>query len=198
MIDNNTSTGTSTSARTTSSMHRRPRSVNRQPKPVDSLVRTILDIRRVAKVGAGAKRFTFSVCAVVGDPAKGIIGIGIKKGRDIHTAFSKAAKQAQKESFKLHLNKHTIHHQAMAKFCSSIIMLKPASSGTGIKGSELVQKICQSAGIQDIVAKMYGSRNAINATQAIVKCLKLIKPIRADYDDVQPESTVTEEVLAEI
>ncbi|MDL1970069.1 MAG: 30S ribosomal protein S5 [Candidatus Desulfofervidaceae bacterium] len=141
------------------------------------LIDKIVDIRRVAKVVKGGKRFKFSALAVVGD-GNGMVGYGLGKAHEVPDAIRKAVEKARKNMVKVPLKGTTIPHEMMAHFGAAKVFLKPASKGTGIKAGGAVRAIMEAAGIQDILTKCIGSRNPHNVVKAIINAFSKMKSAR--------------------
>jgi len=140
------------------------------------LIDKIVEIRRVAKVVKGGRRFKFSALAIVGD-GEGMVGYGLGKAHEVPDAIRKAIEKARKNMFKVPLKGSTIPHEVMAEFGAAKVFLKPASRGTGIKAGGAVRAIMEAAGVQDILTKCIGSRNPHNVIKAVINGLKEMKSI---------------------
>jgi small subunit ribosomal protein S5 len=136
-----------------------------------------IDIRRVTRVAAGGRRFTFSVAAVVGDH-KGRVGVGLGKGADTALSVEKAVREAKKHLIKIPLSPQmVIPHAAQGKFGSAIIKIFPAR-GSGIVAGSSARTVIELAGIKDICAKiMSGSKNKINIARATIVALERLSKI---------------------
>ena len=126
----------------------------------------VLSIRRVARVIAGGKRFTFSVCLVLGDK-KGSVGVGLAKAGGTSEAIEKATRDAKKNMIKVNTTKTmSIPHETRAKYCSGVVDLRPAP-GRGLIAGSAPRVVLALAGITDINAKIIsGSKNKINNARA--------------------------------
>ena len=158
---------------------RRSQSFGR-PKP--EFDQKILSIRRVTRVVAGGRRFSFSVALVAGD-RKGSIGLGLGKAGDTSLAINKAVRNAKKNMVRLKLTKTmSIPYEVSAKFSSSHVMIMP-NKGRGLVAGTVVHDIAKLAGIKDITAKIFsGSKNKLNNAKAVMEALsqissKYTKPI---------------------
>ncbi|MCD6214381.1 MAG: 30S ribosomal protein S5 [Candidatus Desulfofervidus sp.] len=140
------------------------------------LIDKIVEIRRVAKVVKGGRRFKFSALAIVGD-GEGMVGYGLGKAHEVPDAIKKAIEKARKNMFKVPLKGSTIPHEVMAEFGAAKVFLKPASRGTGIKAGGAVRAIMEAAGVKDILTKCIGSRNPHNVIKAVINGLKEMKSI---------------------
>ncbi|HBE03497.1 MAG TPA: 30S ribosomal protein S5 [Spirochaetia bacterium] len=137
----------------------------------------LVKLNRVAKVVKGGRRFSFAALMVVGDK-KGHVGIGYGKAKEVPDAIRKGIEDAKKNLVKINLKGKTIPHEVKAKFCKSIVWMKPASEGTGIIAGRAVRPLVEFAGIQNILTKAHGSHNTINTLKAALDCLRKLKNIR--------------------
>ncbi len=136
-----------------------------------------IDIRRVTRVAAGGRRFTFSVAAVVGDH-KGRVGVGLGKGSDTALSIEKAVREAKKHLIKVSLSPQMIiPHAVEGKFGSAIIKVFPAR-GSGVVAGSSARAVIELAGIKDICAKiMSGSKNKVNIARATIVALENLSKI---------------------
>lgn len=146
----------------------------RPQKPKSEFDQKIIDIARVTRVMKGGKRMSFRACVAVGD-RKGKVGIGLAKGADVTNAISKAAAQAQKHLIEVRAVKGTIPHEVKAKFKAAHVYLKPGKKGGGVIAGGVVRMMLELAGIEDIVAKMYGSKNKVNNSKAVIEAFKSLR-----------------------
>ena len=143
-----------------------------RPKP--EFDQKIINIRRVTRVVAGGRRFSFSVALIAGDK-KGSIGLGLGKAGDTALAINKALRNAKKNMVKLNLNKTmSIPHDLSAKFSSSCVMLKP-NKGRGLVAGSVIRDIVKLSGMKDITGKILSkSKNKLNNAKAVMLALSLI------------------------
>lgn len=132
----------------------------------------IIDIRRVTRVVAGGRRFSFSVSIVLGD-RKGRVGVGIGKATDTALAIEKASRSAKKNMITVAKTKNnSIAHEVSAKYCSSEVMMIPAQ-GRGLVAGSSVRTVLDLAGMTDVSAKILSrSKNKINNARAAIDALK--------------------------
>ena len=146
----------------------------------------ILDVRRVARVMAGGRRFSFRVTVVVGNK-NGKVGVGTAKGLDVTESVEKAVRQAKKNMIQVKMNEDTIPHDIAFKFKGAKIILKPAKKGTGIIAGGAVRVVCDMAGIRDISGKIIGrSSNMINNSLAAMGALKSLRLRKQKTTSEQP------------
>ncbi|MEK7627361.1 MAG: 30S ribosomal protein S5 [Patescibacteria group bacterium] len=143
---------------------------------------SLLEIRRVARVVAGGKRFRFRATVVVGD-RQGRVGVGSAKGVDVSGAVDKAVEKAKKRLTFVKIIKGTIPHEVRMKYGSASILLKPAVSGRGIIAGGAVRVVCSLAGIVDVVGKILGSSNKLNNARATIKALESFKLLKNNNAD---------------
>jgi small subunit ribosomal protein S5 len=133
-------------------------------------------IKRVTQVTKGRRKISFNVLSVVGN-REGIVGLGFGNANDIPTAISKSIADAKKNLIRVPLKEVTIPHEVTGKFKSAKVLLKPASSGTGIIAGLATKIILEFAGVQDVLTKRLGSRNVKNTAEATILALKNLKDI---------------------
>ena len=134
----------------------------------------MVEIRRVAKVVKGGRRFNFSALVVVGD-GNGRVGIGLGKANTVPAAITKGQERAKREMFDVPMRNTTIPHEVLGKFESSSVMLKPASEGTGVIAGGGVRAVMELAGVRDVLTKALGSTTSVNLVQATVDGLKQLR-----------------------
>jgi len=134
----------------------------------------VLNVRRVAKVIKGGRRFAFSALVVVGDK-KGNVGVALGKGREVSAAIAKALRRARKNMFYIPFYKTTIPYSVEAKHGASRVIIHSASKGTGVIAGGAVRSVMEVAGVKDILAKTIGSSNPQNVVKATVKALQKLR-----------------------
>ena len=161
-----------------------------RPKP--EFDQKIIDIRRVTRVVAGGRRFSFSVALVAGDK-KGCVGLGLGKAGDTALAISKALRNATKNMVKLKLTKTmSIPHELTAKFSSSYIKLLP-NKGRGIVAGSVIRDIIKLSGMKDVTGKILSnSKNKLNNAKAVLEALSQIS---TRYRKPIAETAVVAEVV---
>lgn len=150
-------------------------SSSRSRQPRSEYDQHMINIRRVARVVAGGRRFSFSVSIIIGNK-KGKVGVGVGKAGDTTLAIDKATRNAKKHLITVPLTKDgSIAHDVFAKYCASKISLMPAR-GRGLVAGSSVRPVLELAGISNIVAKVHsGSKNGLNNARATIEALKTLK-----------------------
>lgn len=144
-------------------------------------VEKVVHINRCAKVVKGGRRFSFSALVVIGDQ-KGRFGIGHGKAKEVPDAILKATQDAKKNLETVQLKNNTIPHPIVGKSDGGVVVLRPASPGTGVIAGAVVKAIAEVIGIQDILTKSQGSNNPhamVNATVAGLRKLRTAEQIAA-------------------
>ncbi len=153
----------------------RPRSRERaQREGASDLQDRVVEIRRVAKVVKGGRRFNFSALVVVGD-GQGRVGVGLGKANTVPAAIAKGQDRAKREMFDVPMRDTTIPHEIVGRFESSAVLLKPASEGTGVIAGGGVRAVMELAGVRDVLTKALGSTTSVNLVRATVEGLKSIR-----------------------
>jgi small subunit ribosomal protein S5 len=156
-----------------------------------NLEETVVQVRRVAKVVQGGRRFSIRALVVVGD-RNGHVGSGLGKATDYTEAIRKGVEDAKKNLIAVPLAGTTIPFMVKTRFGASEVMLKPAAPGTGVIAGGAIRAVMESAGIRDILTKSLGSTNAANTVHA---CLQALRELRsADEEAALRGKTVAEVV----
>jgi len=151
---------------------KRGRDRDRDRDDRDGLVDKLVHINRVAKVVKGGKRFGFAALVVVGDQ-KGRVGFGHGKAREVPEAIRKATDAAKRSMIRVNLRDgRTLHHDVRGHHGAGKVVLRAAPAGTGIIAGGPMRAVFETAGMQDVVAKSFGSSNPYNMVRATFDALK--------------------------
>ena len=134
----------------------------------------VVTINRVSKVVKGGRRFSFTALVVVGD-GQGMVGVGYGKAKEVPAAIQKGVEEARKNFFRVPLIAGTVTHPVQGEAAAGVVMLRPASPGTGVIAGGAVRAVLECAGVHDVLAKSLGSDNAINVVHATVAALKMLQ-----------------------
>ncbi|MFA5942407.1 MAG: 30S ribosomal protein S5 [Candidatus Paceibacterota bacterium] len=149
----------------------------RAPRERGEFEQVTIDVRRVARVMAGGRRFNFSLVVVIGDK-KGRVGVGLGKGVDTALAIDKATRDAKKHLITvLRTKSGSIPHQVDAKYASSTVEIIP-SQGRGLVAGTAVRTVLDMAGVTDVVTKIHTrSKNKLTIARATVEALKKLRSV---------------------
>jgi small subunit ribosomal protein S5 len=136
----------------------------------DDLQEKLVAVNRTAKVVKGGRQFGFTALTVVGDGA-GRVGFGFGKAREVPVAISKAMAQARKNMVPVALKNDTLHFAIKGSHGATHVYMQPASDGTGVIAGGGMRAVLECAGVRNVLAKSYGSRNPINVVRATVNAL---------------------------
>ena len=144
----------------------------REERGGDEFIDKLVHINRVAKVVKGGRRFAFAALVVVGD-AKGRVGFGSGKAREVPEAIRKATESAKQKLIRVPLREgRTLHHDVKGHFGAGFVTLRAAPPGTGVIAGGPMRAVFETLGIQDVVAKSTGSQNPHNMVKATFEALK--------------------------
>ena len=176
---------------------RGPRDVEKSP-----FLEKVVAINRVSKVVKGGRRFAFTALVVVGD-GNGLVGVGYGKAREVPLAISKGVEDAKKNFFRVPRSGMTIPHPVQGEAAAGVVLLRPASAGTGVIAGGPVRAVLECAGVHDVLSKSLGSSNTINIVHATVAALQQLEEPRAvaarrglEFEQVAPARLIRAEADA--
>src|SRR5829696_9006959 len=142
-----------------------------QAQEKSNYIERVVAINRVAKVVKGGRRFSFTALVVVGD-GDGTVGVGYGKAKEVPAAIAKGVEEAKKHFFAVPRIQGTIPHPVQGEKAAGVVLLRPASPGTGVIAGGSARAVLECAGVHDVLSKSLGSDNAINIVHATVAALK--------------------------
>ena len=140
----------------------------------DELLEKLVAVNRTAKVVKGGRQFGFTALTVVGD-GSGRVGYGFGKAREVPVAISKAMTQARKSMVNVALRNDSLYYAVKGAHGATRVYMQPASDGTGVIAGGGMRAVLECAGVRNVLAKSYGSRNPINVVRATVNALAQIR-----------------------
>ena len=158
----------------------------------DEFLEKLVAVNRTAKVVKGGRQFGFTALTVVGDGA-GRVGFGFGKAREVPVAISKAMAQARKNMVNVALKNDTLHYAMKGSHGATHVYMQPASDGTGVIAGGGMRAVLECAGVRNVLAKSYGSRNPLNVVRATVNALATA---RSPDDIATKRGKSLEEILA--
>ena len=157
------------------SRERGPRGERRDREETKSqFLERVVAINRVSKVVQGGRRFSFTALVVVGD-GNGLVGVGYGKAKEVPAAIAKGVEEAKKNFSRVPRTASTIPHPVQGEAAAGVVLLRPASAGTGVIAGGPVRAVLECAGIHDVLSKSLGSSNTINIVHATVAALKSLE-----------------------
>jgi small subunit ribosomal protein S5 len=158
----------------------------------DELLEKLVAVNRTAKVVKGGRQFGFTALTVVGD-GSGRVGFGFGKAREVPVAISKAMAQARKNMINVALRNDTLFYAVQGAHGSTRVRMLPASDGTGVIAGGGMRAVLECAGVRNVLAKSYGSRNPINVVRATLNALS---SVQAPEDIAAKRGKTLEEITA--
>ena len=163
----------------------------REELRAEELEDRVIRIDRTRKTVAGGRLSSARVVMAVGD-GRGKVGLGVGKARNVPEAISKGIRLAKKNMIQIPLDGYTIPHTIQAKVGGAVILLKPASRGTGIIAGGATRQLIEISGIRDILTKSLGSGNVMNRAKS---CFKALSMLRDPYEVAEQRGTTVQEML---
>lgn len=137
----------------------------------EGMLEKLVQVNRVAKTVKGGRIFAFTALTVVGD-GNGKVGFGRGKAREVPAAIQKAYEAARRNMIDVALDGTTIQYATRGVHAASKIYMQPASEGTGVIAGGAMRSVLELAGVQNVLAKCYGSTNPVNVVRATFRALK--------------------------
>lgn len=162
-----------------------------QSRNEEGLQEKLIQVNRVAKVVKGGRIFAFTALTAVGD-GNGRVGFGRGKAREVPAAIQKAMEAARRNMISVSLDGHTLQYPIKSRHGASRVYMQPASEGTGIIAGGAMRAILELAGVQNVLAKCYGSTNPVNVVRATFNGLKTM---RSPDDIAAKRGKTVEEVM---
>src|ERR1700754_1139300 len=157
----------------------------------DEYIEKLVAVNRVAKVVKGGRQFGFTALTVVGD-GRGRVGFGYGKAREVPVAIQKAMPQARKTLSNVSLRNATLHYALQGRHGTSRVYMQPAADGTGLIAGGGMRAVFECAGVRNVLAKSYGSRNPNNGVRATMDALS---KLRSPDDIAAKRGKSVEEVM---
>lgn len=185
------------------SRERGPKTERRDREDTKSpFLERVVTINRVSKVVKGGRRFAFTALVVVGD-GEGLVGVGYGKAKEVPAAIAKGVEDAKKNFFRIPRSGSTIPHPVQGEAAAGVVLLRPASAGTGVIAGGPVRAVLECAGVHDVLSKSLGSSNTINIVRATVAALQQLEEPRAvaarrglEFEQVAPARLIRAEADA--
>jgi small subunit ribosomal protein S5 len=143
-------------------------------QPADEFLEKLVSVNRTAKVVKGGRQFGFTALTVVGDGG-GRVGFGFGKAREVPVAISKAMAMARRNMVNVALRADTLHYAIRGAHGATRVLMQPASEGTGVIAGGGMRAVLECAGVRNVLAKSYGSRNPINVVRATINALGKVR-----------------------
>lgn len=134
----------------------------------------VVHVNRCSKVVKGGRRFSFSALVIVGD-RKGRVGYAMGKAGEVADAIRKASEQAKRSIMFVPMRDHTLSHEVTGRFAGAQVLLRPASTGTGVIAGGGCRTVLELAGVRDVLAKSLGSNNHFNVVKATVNAINQLR-----------------------
>lgn len=143
-------------------------------RPKEESFEKVVCIKRTTKVTKGGRKLNFGAVVVVGDK-KGKVGCGFGKANEVPNAIKKGINEAKKNMININIKGNTIPHEVIGRYGAAVVLLRPASEGTGVIAGNVIRAICEVAGIKDILTKCLKSQTPANVIKATFDGLKKLR-----------------------
>jgi len=163
----------------------------REKLEAEQLEDRVVRIDRTRKTVKGGRLSSARVVVAVGDN-RGRVGLGIGKARNVPEAIAKGIRAAKDDMIHIPLDGYTIPHVVQAKVGGAVILLRPASRGTGIIAGGAVRQLIEISGIRDVLTKSLGSGNVMNRAKA---CFKALCELRDPQEVAERRGITVEEMM---
>ena len=140
----------------------------------DGMIEKLIAVNRVSKTVKGGRQFTFTALTVVGD-GNGKVGFGYGKAREVPVAIQKAMQAARKNLSTVSLKNQTLHYAVHGRHGTTRVYMQPAADDTGLIAGGGMRAVFECAGVRNVLAKSYGSRNPINVVRATMNALSQMR-----------------------
>lgn len=147
---------------------------DKETASAEGLQEKLVQVNRVAKTVKGGRIFAFTALTVVGD-GNGRVGFGRGKAREVPIAIQKAMEAARRNMINVELNGDTIQYPTKGRHGASKVFMQPASAGTGVIAGGAMRSVLEIAGVQNVLAKCYGSTNPVNVVRATISALSAMQ-----------------------
>lgn len=145
--------------------------VETESNATDGMIEKLVAVNRVSKTVKGGRIFSFTALTVVGD-GNGRVGFGYGKAREVPAAIQKSLEKARRNMIRVALDGGTLQHEIKGRHGAALVFMKPASEGTGLIAGGAMRAVFEAAGVRNVLAKSYGTRNHMNMVRATINGLR--------------------------